>query len=139
MPTIAPEAGDQGLVGQRLPGCLGHAEVDDFGHRLAVIESHQHVGRLEIAVDDALLMRMLDRLADGDEEFEPLARREVVLVAVPGDRHAFDEVHDKVRPARIRWYRHQARGPIFGWSIRASRLPLGLESGDDLLQSPSPP
>ena len=73
-----PEAGDQRLVGQLLPGRLGHAKVDNLRHRLAVIEGDQHVGRLQVAVDDALLMRVLHRLTDRDEQFQPLARREVV-------------------------------------------------------------
>ena len=37
------EAGEQRLLGERLPGRLGHAEVDDFGHRLAVVERDQHI------------------------------------------------------------------------------------------------
>ena len=36
-------------------------------------------------MDDALLVRVLDRMADLDEEVEPLARGELVLVAVIGD------------------------------------------------------
>ena len=78
---------------------LGHAEVDDLGHRLAVVGRDQHVGRLDVAVDDPLLMRVLDRLADGDEQLEPLVRRELILVAVVGDRNAADQLHDEVRPA----------------------------------------
>ena len=51
------EAGDQRVVRQLLAGRLGHAKVDDLRHRLAVVEGDQHVGRLHVAVDDALLMR----------------------------------------------------------------------------------
>ena len=36
----------------------------------------QHVGRLEVAVDDPLLVRVLHRLADLDEQLQPLARVE---------------------------------------------------------------
>jgi len=52
---------------QLLPSGLGHAKVDHLGHGLAVIQRHQYVGRLDVAMDDALLVRVLDRLADGDE------------------------------------------------------------------------
>src|SRR6516162_875525 len=72
------------------PGRLGHAEVDDLGHRLAVVQANQDVGGLEVAVDDALLVRVLHRLADRHEEPQPLPGREVVLVAVAGDRHPLD-------------------------------------------------
>ena len=40
------------------------------GH--AIVQRHQDVGRLDVAVDDALLVRMLDRVADQDEQFQPL-------------------------------------------------------------------
>ena len=53
-----------------------HAEVDHLGHRLAVVQRHQHVGGLDVAVDDPLLVGVLDRLADRDEQLEPLPRRE---------------------------------------------------------------
>ena len=37
VPTTAPKPGDQRLLGQRLPGRLGDAEVDHLRHRLAVV------------------------------------------------------------------------------------------------------
>ena len=48
-----------------------------FGTGRAVVQRDQHVRRLEIAVDDALLMGVLHRLADGDEQFQPLAGRQI--------------------------------------------------------------
>ena len=74
VPTTAPKPVTSVLLGQLLPGRLGHAEVDHLRHRLAVVQGDQHVGRLEVAVDDALLMGVLDRLADRDEQFQPLPR-----------------------------------------------------------------
>ncbi len=63
----------QRVLRKRLVDRLGDPEVDHLGHRLAVYQLHQHVRRLEIAMDDPLLMRVLDRLADRDEQFESLA------------------------------------------------------------------
>ena len=60
-------------LGQLLPGRLRHAEVDDLGDRLFVVASHQHVRRLQITMDDPLLVRVLHRVADRDEKFQPLA------------------------------------------------------------------
>ncbi len=80
-------------------------------------------------------MGMLDRLAHGDEELESLPRREVVLVAVPCDRHALDEVHDKVRPARA-----GGTGIKYACDVRVvHQVAQGLaarprKSGDDLLR-----
>ena len=62
-------------IGQPRAGRLGDAEVDHLGHRLAVVEGDQDVRRLQVAVDDALLVGVLHGLADRDEELEPLARR----------------------------------------------------------------
>jgi len=48
---------------------------------------------------DPLLVGVLDRLADRHEQLQPLARRQVVVVAVFRDRHAVDQLHDEVGPA----------------------------------------
>ena len=74
-------------------------------------------------------MRVLDRIRDGDEQRQPLAHAELLLVAVIGDRYALDVLHHEVRsPGR--------RGPAVE-HVRDCRviehregLPLGLEPGD---------
>src|SRR5262245_21572760 len=50
-------------------------------------------------MDNALLVRVLDGLADGDEQFQPFARRKLVLVAIVGDGDAADEFHHEVGAA----------------------------------------
>src|SRR5262245_22400103 len=90
-PDDGPEAGHQRLVGQGLPGRLGDAEVDHLGHRLAVVRRDEDIGGLYVAVDDALLMSVLHRLADGDEQLQPLPGRQVVVVAEAGDRPPPDQ------------------------------------------------
>jgi hypothetical protein len=67
------ESGEEGVLGQLLPRRFGDAEVDHFGHRLAIVQRHQNIGRLDVAVDDAFLMRVLNRLADGDEQLSSAA------------------------------------------------------------------
>ena len=56
--------GEHRAFGEPLRGGLGHAEVDDFGDGLAVVLGHQHVRGLQVAVDDAFLMGVLDGVAD---------------------------------------------------------------------------
>ena len=56
--------GEHRPLGQLLGGGLGHAEVDHFRHGVAVVLGNEDVRRLDIAVDDSFLMRVLDRLAD---------------------------------------------------------------------------
>ena len=62
-----------------------HAEVDDLRHGRAVGQGDENVRGLEVAVDDPFLMRVLHRVADGDEELEPVRGRQVVLVAILRD------------------------------------------------------
>ncbi len=66
--------GVQRAIGERLRDRLGDAEVDDLGHRLAVALGDQHVRGLEVAMEDAAPVRVLDAVADLHEELEPLAR-----------------------------------------------------------------
>ena len=131
VPTMRAVLREQRPLGQLLLGRLGHAEVDHLGHRLAVVERDHHVGRLDVAVDDPLLVGVLDRLADRHEQLQPLARRQVVVVAVLGDRHAVDQLHDEVRAAGFRGPGVEDAGDVDVVHHRQG-LPLGLEPGDDL-------
>ena len=45
-----------------------------FGTGTPSLQRDEDVRRLDVAVDDALLVRVLDGLADLDEQIEPLAR-----------------------------------------------------------------
>jgi hypothetical protein len=76
-------------------------------------------------------MGVLHRLADADEQLQPLPRREPALVAELGDGDAAHQLHDEVGPAGdggagvgdlgdVRVV-HEGQG-----------LALGLEAGDDL-------
>ena len=62
-------------LGQRLVHRLGQPEVDDLGHRLVVVGGDQDVGGFQVAVNDPLLMRVLDGLAHLHEQVQPLGRR----------------------------------------------------------------
>ena len=96
------------------------------GH--AVVQRHENIGRLDVAVDDALLMGVLDRVADGDEQFQTLAGGQVVVVAVLREGDAIDQLHHEVRPARLRGARivdfgdvgviHDRQGLLLGCKAR---------------------
>ena len=68
------ELREERLVGQPAFRRLGDAEIDHLRHRHAVVQRDEDVRGLDVAVDDALLMRVLDGLADLDEQIEPFAR-----------------------------------------------------------------
>ena len=88
---------EQGPLGQFLLGRFGYTEVDHFGNRLTVIQRDHYVGWFDVAVNDALLMGVLNRVADRHEQFQPLSRCQVIVVAVLGDGDAVDQFHDEVR------------------------------------------
>ena len=50
-------------------------------------------------MNHTLLVRVVDRLADGNEELNPLPDAEVSLLAVPRDRQAIDILHHEIRQA----------------------------------------
>jgi hypothetical protein len=53
------EPGDERLVGQLGVGGLGNSEIDDLGDGVSVVETDQHVRRFHVAVNDPLLMRVM--------------------------------------------------------------------------------
>ena len=122
-----------GLVGQDLAGGgFGNAEINHLGHRHAVVERDQDVGGLDVPMDDALLVRVLDGVANLHEQLEPLLGGQVVLVAVVGDLDPAHQFHHKEGPARVRRAGVEHLGDI-GMVHERQRLALGLEPGDDLL------
>ena len=123
--------GEHRPLGQPLLDRFGHAEVDHLGLGLAVAEGHQHVGWLDVAVDNPLLVGVLDRPADREEEFEPFARRQEMLVAVFGDRDAVDQFHHEVRPPGLGRADIEDPGDV-GVIHHRQSLAFGLEPRDHL-------
>ena len=113
-------------------GRLRQPEVDDPRHRLAVHFHHQNVGRLQIAMDDRLLVRVLHAFAGLDEEFEPIPDLEFLLIAILRDRQPGHVLHHEVRLALRRrpGVEHLGDG---GMIHDRQRLPLRLEALHDRL------
>ena len=111
---------------------LGNAEINHLRHRHAVVQRDQDVRRLDVAMDDALLMRVLDRLADLDEQIQPFLGGELVLVAVLRDADAPHQFHHEIWPAQIGGARIQHLGDVRMIHHR-QRLPLRLEPRDHRL------
>jgi hypothetical protein len=120
-------------LGEPLVQRLGHAEVDDLRHGLRVLHGDHHVGRLDVAVDDPLLVRVLDGVADGQEERQAVAHGQAHLVAIPGDGQPLDQLHHEVRQARL-----GGAGVEDARDVRvvheSERLALGLEAPQDFLR-----
>src|SRR5690606_37555581 len=75
---------------------LRDAEIEQF--HLAV-GGHQDVGRLDVPMHDQMAMGMGDRAANLDEQPQPIAATEPMLVAIPIDRRALDMFHGQPRSA----------------------------------------
>ena len=56
-----------------------------FGSGLAIPLGDEHVRWLQVAMDDTLLVRVLDGRAHLHEQRQPIARREALAIAVIGD------------------------------------------------------
>ena len=126
------ELREDNLVGKIVLRGLGDAGVDHLGHGAAVDGRDENVRGLDVAVDDALLVRVLDRVTDGNEKLEPLAGRELVFVAVFRDGLPLDQFHDEVRAARLGAAAIEHAGDV-GMIHHGQRLPLGFEASNDLL------
>ena len=62
------------LLGESLIQGLGDPEVNHLGDRLAIVQGYQHVGRLDIPVNNPALMGMLDGMADGHKQLQTFWR-----------------------------------------------------------------
>ncbi len=82
-------------------------------------------------MDDPLLVGVLDRLADRHKQLQPLPRGQLVIVAILGDRHAVDQLHDEIRQAGFGGPNVEDAGDV-DVVHHGQGLPLGLEAGDDL-------
>ena len=125
------DAGEKRLAGGILLDGLGDAEVDDLRHGLSVALGHEDVRGLEVAVDDALLVGVIDGGADVAEQFEALAGVEIVLIAVVGDGDAVDQLHGEVGPPGGGGPGVEHVGDIRVVHHREG-LALGLEAGQHL-------
>jgi hypothetical protein len=77
---------------------------------LLPVAGDQHVARLEVAVDDAALMRVLDAFADRLEEPDALLERQLVAIAIRRQRLPFDQLHYEVGLAPLRLARVEDLG-----------------------------
>ena len=61
-PDHQPDVRIHRAIGKSLAESFCDAEIDDFRSRMSVNFGHQYVRWLDVPVDDALLMRVMNRL-----------------------------------------------------------------------------
>jgi hypothetical protein len=82
-------------------------------------------------MNDPLAVSVLHRLADREEQFQPVAGRELPSIAVVDDRKAPHQLHHEVGPAALGRAGIEDAGDV-GVVHQGQGLPLGLEAGDDI-------
>ena len=73
---------------------LGDAEVEQLG---LAVRGDQDIGRLEVAMDDEVLVGVAHGVTDVEKQSEPGVHVEAVRLAVPDDRSTLDELDGEPR------------------------------------------
>jgi len=114
---------------------LGDAEVEEL--RLPLLR-HQDVARLQVAMDQQVLVRILDRAADPPKKIQAPVDRQPVQLAVAVDGQAFHQLHDEVWATLRRGAAVVEAGNV-GVLQPSEDLPLAeeLEAGFRRVQAPA--
>lgn len=131
------EMRDERLVGERVGHRLGNAEVDHLRNIAPVLLGDEDVGWFEVAVNDALLVRVLDRQADRDEQRDPIRRGELPGVAILGDGEAPHQFEHEIRTSAVGGTAIQNPGNV-GMVHERQGLALRFEPGHDATGVHSP-
>ena len=133
--VIRRSENDSGLrqIGRVFLHDFRDAEVDEL-HEVRVpliVHKHDVVG-LHVAMDDVLVVRLLERLGDLNEDVFQLAAAEVQLAEDSRQAHPVEELHDDVEGAvgHLPEIHHLADVPALN---RVGRLSLANEALEDLL------
>jgi hypothetical protein len=99
---------------------------------LLAVDGYLYIGRLDIAVDYALLVGVLDSLANLQEQRKPFFNGKFLPVTVLGDWDALDIFHHEVWPAEFGGSRVIYMRNV-GVFQEGQGLPFGLKAGNYLL------
>jgi hypothetical protein len=110
-------------------GRAGDPEVEDLG--LPAV-GHEHVGGLEIAMDDAAVVRVLHGGGQLDREGDPIRDRQLLRAGVVGQRRARDQFHHEMRRRGAVPLREGVDLRDAGMLQPAEHLGFVLEAAEDL-------
>ena len=109
-----------------------------LGDRSAVLERHQDIRRLDVAVDDPLLVGVLDAAAHLDEQPQSVPGGQLPRIRVLGQRDALDVLHGEKRPPLVGRAGLERAGDV-GVVHQGQGLALALESRQHLPGVHPPP
>src|ERR1035438_7786628 len=111
---------------------LGDAEIDHFRQRLAVYQLHQNIRGLDVPVDHASLMGVVDRVTNIAKKLQSLPHAQLMAVAILRNRDTSHVLHHEIRRAGFgRPCIEHARDA--GMVHQGKRLTFGLKAGDHIL------
>ena len=122
-------SGESARAPARVSRELGQPEVE---HLHGAVVSHFDVGRLQIAMDDALLVRRFERFGDLPGDRQRFVDRDRSVRNAIGEGRSLDELHDErlhavrvFEPVDGRDVWMIQRGEDFGFALEA-RQPVGI-------------
>ena len=125
--------GENCFVGETDLGGFGDAEINHLGHGLDTVERDQNIGGLDIAVDDPLLVRVMDGGTDLGEKQQTFPGSQFVLVTELRHGNALHQFHHEKRTSGLRASRIINLGDV-GMIHHRERLPLLFEPSHHLLR-----
>jgi len=117
---------------------LGDAKVDDLRDGLTALFDHEDVGRLQVPVNDASLVSMVNTVEHLAKKSQPLGHAQRVKVAVGSYRGAPHQFHDNIGTA-IRGGPRVVKLSNVAMLQPREHLALRGETGDDLIAFYAPP
>ena len=96
------------------PRRLQRLRQPEVEHLHRAVGAHLDVGRLEIAMDDALLVRRFERLGDLPRDRQRLVERNRPARDAVGERRPFDQLQDERRATPVGCLRSRRSRAMFG-------------------------
>ena len=93
------EVGQHGLLRERFLNCFCDAEIDDLRHRFTVLDRDEDIRWLQVTVDHAFLVSVLNGVAKLNEKSKAILKRELIRVAILRNPNSANQLHYEIRAA----------------------------------------
>ena len=126
------EVGQNGFLGQRFLNRFGDTKIDDLRYRLPILDGNENIRGLQVAVNNALLVGVLDGVAKLNKKSQAFLERELIRLAVIGNPNSANQLHHEKRATRCGCpaIQHACNARMIH---ERERLAFGFEPGHDAL------